>query len=586
MNRNVLVAIAWPYANGELHVGHMAGAILPGDIFARYHRLVGNRVLMVSGSDSHGTPITVRAEQEGVTPREVFQRYHRSDLLSQRDLGISYDLYTHTDTVNHHRVAQDVFRRLLENGYLYVETQRQFYSEALERFLPDRYVEGICPHCGYGEARGDQCDNCGRLLDALELGEPRSKLDDSTPVVRETEHFFLDLPRLEEKVLAWLDEGKEHWRANVLAFSRNYVKGGLQGRPITRDIAWGIPVPLEEYPTKRLYVWFEAVIGYLSASIEWAALREDAGAWKAWWYDPEALTYYFIGKDNIPFHTIIWPAELLGMRRLYEEEATFNLPHDVPANEFMNVQGTQASKSRNWAIWIPDLLTRYDPDAIRFYLTSVMPETSDTNFSWEDFVQRNNSELVGIWGNLVNRVLSFTAKHFGEVPEPGTLDEVDRALLEKAEAAFERVGEHFAAARFRAALAEGLEVAREANRYLEVKAPWSQLKEDRAAAATTLHTVLQAINAVKILLAPVLPFSAQALHEMLGYEGTLFGSLDIEEVGEPADLHGVLRYDGDPASGEWTFARLPVGRPLEKPRPLFKKLDPEVVEEELARMGV
>ncbi|MFP4343649.1 MAG: methionine--tRNA ligase [Anaerolineales bacterium] len=585
MNKKILVSIAWPYANGDLHVGHMAGAILPGDIFARYHRLVGNDVLMVSGSDSHGTPVTVHAEQEGVTPREIFERYHRHDLEVQEQMGISYDLYTHTDTANHLQVAQDIFLRLLDKGFLYRETQRQYYSETLNRFLPDRYIEGICPHCGYTQARGDQCDNCGRLLDALELGSPRCKIDGSIPIVRETEHFFLDLPKLEEEVLAWLKDDKDHWRSNVLNFSRNYVEGGLQGRPITRDIAWGIPVPLEGYEDKCLYVWFEAVIGYLSASVEWARLRDEPRRWKAWWYDPEALTYYFIGKDNIPFHTIIWPAELLGLERLYEDEATLNLPYDVPANEFMNVQGAQASKSRNWAVWMPDLLSRYDPDAIRFYLASVMPETSDTNFSWEDFVQRNNSELVGIWGNLVNRVLSFTAKHFGEVPGAGEMAEVDRELLEKAEGAFERVGESLAAVRFRAALGEALDLAREANRYLEVKAPWSQLKEDRAAAATTLNTVLQAINALKVLLAPFLPFSAQRLHEMLGYETSLFGHLKIEEVGEESDRHGVLRYYDAPAAGSWAFQTLPAGRPLEKPQPLFAKLDPEVVEEELARMG-
>ncbi len=585
MTQRILVAVAWPYANGDLHVGHLAGAYLPADIFARYHRLAGNEVLMVSGSDSHGTPITVHAEQEGVTPREIFRRYHRRFVETQKAIGISYDLFTHTDTPNHHRVAQDMFLKLWENGYLYLKKQRQFYSETLRRFLPDRYVEGTCPYCGYTEARGDQCDNCGRILDALELKDPRCKIDGSTPVVRETEHFFLDLPKLEPQILAYLEADKEHWRPNVIKFSRNYVKGGLRGRPITRDIEWGIPVPLEGYEHKRLYVWFEAVIGYLSASIEWASLAGQAEAWKDWWYDPAARSYYFIGKDNIPFHTVIWPAELIGAERLYTDEGRFNLPYDVPANEFMNIQGAQASKSRHWAVWIPDLLERYDPDAVRFYLTTVMPETSDSDFSWEDFVQRNNGELVAIWGNLVHRVLSFTAKHYGEVPAPQQLDARDREMLALTRSAFDEVGEHLAAAHFRAALAAALGLAREANRYLEVKSPWLHVKEDKAAAGTGLYVALQVINNLKVMLAPFLPFSAEKLHRYLGYEGPLFGEQRIEEVESGGERYPVLRYDGSTATGRWAYEELPVGRPLRKPKPLFRKLDPSVAEEEIARLG-
>jgi methionyl-tRNA synthetase len=593
MRKKVLVAVAWPYANGDLHVGHLAGAYLPADIFARYHRLVGNDVLMVSGSDSHGTPITVRADREGVTPREVFEHFHRRFLEAQRDIGISYDLFTHTDTSNHHKVSQDIFSRLLEQGYLYTETQQQFYSETLGRFLPDRYVEGTCPYCGYTEARGDQCDNCGRLLDALELGDPRCKIDGSVPVVRETEHFFLDLPKLEPQVLAYLEEDKEDWRPNVINFSLNYARKGLKGRPITRDIAWGIPVPLEDYDDKRLYVWFEAVIGYFSASIEWAKLSQDPEAWKTWWYDPEALTVYFIGKDNIPFHTIIWPAELIGIERLYEDDPTkcLNLPTDVPANEFMNMEGAQFSKSRGHVIGLLDLLSRYDPDAVRYYMTSVMPETSDSDFLWDDFVQRNNAELVGIWGNLAHRVLSFTYKHFKAVPEPGDLAEVDRDLLTKAEAAFQDVGAKLAACQFRAALSAALSVAREANRYLEVKSPWVQIKQDRAAAGTSLYVALQAINALKVLFAPFLPFSSERLHQALGYAEPLFVGQRIEAVGDGEDRHEVLCLDvlrppeARGAGGCWTFETLPAGRPLTKPKPLFKKLDERVVEEELAQMG-
>jgi methionyl-tRNA synthetase len=586
--KKVLVSIAWPYANGDMHIGHLAGAYLPADIFARYHRLVGNDVLVVSGSDSHGTPITVRADQDGITPREVFEHYHQRFLETQRDIGISYDLFTHTDTPNHHRVSQDMFLGLLHNGYLYKETQQQYYSEVSQQFLPDRYIEGTCPYCDYPDARGDQCDNCGRLLDALELKNPRSKIDGATPVIRETEHFFIDLEKLEPYVLAYLEDGKEDWRPNVLKFSLNYVKGGLKGRPITRDIEWGISVPLEGYAGKCLYVWFEAVIGYLSASIEWAKLVGDLDAWKAWWYNPAALPVYFIGKDNIPFHTIIWPAELIGVGQLYEDDPAkrFNLPYDVPANEFMNLSGAQFSKSRGRMIAILDLLGRYDADAIRYYVTVVMPETSDSDFYWDDFVQRNNGELVGVWGNLVHRVLSFTHKHFGAVPEPGELTDVDRELLAKAETAFEAVGAHLEGRRFRAALSEALDLAREANRYLEVKSPWAQIKTDRVASGTSLYVALQAINALKVLLSPFLPFSAEKLHKALGYEDQLFGNQYIEEVEAEGKNYPVLRYDAAPARGMWAFETLPAGRPLSKPSPLFKKLDDSVIEEELARLGI
>ena len=586
--KKVLVSIAWPYANGDMHIGHLAGAYLPADIFARYHRLAGNDVLVVSGSDSHGTPITVRANQDGISPREVFEHYHQRFLETQRDIGISYNLFTHTDTPNHHRVSQDMFLGLLHNGYLYKETQQQYYSEVSQQFLPDRYVEGTCPYCDYPDARGDQCDNCGRLLDALELKNPHSKIDGATPVVRETEHFFIDLEKLEPHILAYLESGKEDWRPNVLKFSLNYVKGGLKGRPITRDIEWGIPVPLEGYEGKCLYVWFEAVIGYLSASIEWSKLVGDSEAWKAWWYDPAALPVYFIGKDNIPFHTIIWPAELIGVGQLYEDDPTkrFNLPYDVPANEFMNLSGAQFSKSRGRMIAILDLLERYDADAIRYYVTVVMPETSDSDFYWDDFVQRNNGELVGVWGNLAHRVLSFTYKHFSAVPEPGELADVDRELLAKTEAAFETVGAHLAGRRFRAALAEAMNLAREANRYLEVKSPWAQIKTDRAAGGTSLYVVLQAINALKVLLSPFLPFSAEKLHKALGYEDQLFGNQYIDEVEAEGQHYSVLRYDAAPARGTWAFETLPAGRTLSKPSPLFKKLDDAVIEEELARLGI
>jgi methionyl-tRNA synthetase len=584
MAEKILVCVAWPYANGDLHVGHLAGAYLPADIFARYHRLVGNDVLMVSGSDTHGTPITVYADREGVTPREVFEHYHGRFLDTQQRIGISYNLFSHTDTENHHRVAQDIFCRLLENGYLYREIQRQLYSESQQRFLPDRYVEGTCPRCGYPEARGDQCDDCGTLLDALELIDPRSKIDGSTPIARETEHFFLDLPALQERIAEYLARDKDHWRPNVLNFSRNYVEAGLQGRPITRDIEWGVPLPLEGFEDKRLYVWFEAVIGYLSASIEWAHNVGQPEAWKGWWYDPAARSYYFIGKDNIPFHAIIWPAELAGVARLYEDDSSklLNLPYDVPANEFMNMQGRQFSKSRGLVIEVLDVLERFDPDSLRYYIAAAMPESRDTDFSWEEFVRRNNDELVATWGNLCNRMLSFAYKRFeGRVPLPGLMDRADVGLLARIDVAFRPIGRLLSGCKFRAALNEALTLARETNKYLDEKAPWFQIKEDPSAAATTVYVALRAIDSLKVLFAPFLPFSSEVLHQQLGYEGTLFGRQVVSAFGEGSDRHEALCYDASEATGCWAPSELTAGQALREPAPLFRKLEWDEVEADL-----
>lgn len=588
MVQKILIGVAWPYANGYQHLGHLAGAYLPPDIFARYHRLVGNDVLMVSGSDAHGTPITVRADQEGISPRELFERYHRTFLETYQQIGLTFDLFTHTDTENHHRVSQDFFLHILKNGYLYKEVQRQLYSPKEGRFLPDRYVEGTCPHCGFSDARGDQCDNCGKLLEPTELIHPRSKASGDTALeVRDTEHYFLDLAKLSDQLEAYLSHGKDHWRPNVLNFARNYVQSGLRGRPITRDIDWGIPLPLPGYEGKCLYVWFEAVIGYFSASIEWAVNRGTPDAWKAWWYDPKALTYYFIGKDNIPFHTVIWPAELLAVGRIYhhEKNARLNLPYDVPANEYLNFKGGKFSKSRGAAVDVPYFLSRYDPDPLRYYLTATAPETRDTEFSWEDFVERNNNELVATWGNLANRMLSFAYKRFdGRVPEPGELDDEDQVLLEKVEAGFQTVGELYAACKFRAALGEAMGLAREANVYLDRKAPWFQIKEDRQAAATTVYVILRVVDNLKTILAPILPHTAQKLHEYLGYEGQLFGTQKVEEYREKSRSHLALTYDHSGAVGTWAKSALLPGQALREPTPLFKKLDESVVEGETARL--
>ncbi len=589
MPENILVCTAWPYANGDLHIGHLAGAYLPPDIFARYHRLKGNNVLMVSGSDSHGTPITLRADAEGVAPQDVFERFHLRFLETFQHMGISYDLFTHTNTENHYRVAQDIFTAALNNGYIYTQTEQQFYSESEGRFLPDRYIEGTCPNCGYDSARGDQCDNCKKLLDPTDLINPRSKTDGSTPVLRETEHFYLDLRRLNEAVWEYLED-KDHWRPTVINFSRQYVKDGLKARPITRDLQWGIPIPLDGYEQKRIYVWFEAVIGYFSASIEWAHNQGRPEKWKEWWYAPEAKTYYFIGKDNIPFHTVIWPAELMATGlNLYEDDPDkrLNLPYDVPSNEYLNMEGKKLSTSRNWAIWAPDLLERFDPDPIRFYLTFIAPESRDTDFTFEDFVRRNNDELVAAWGNLVNRVLGFAYKRYdGRAPDigPDGLDEADEQIIAEVEAGFETVGNLLAGVKLKAALDETLRLTRSANVYLDRKAPWKAFKDDPAAAGTSIYVALRVIDNLKILFAPFLPHTCQQLHEYLGYESQIFGRQFTQTFSEAEREHLALCYDNSEAEGRWEPSALPPGQPLRKPAPLFKKLEPEVAEEEVQRL--
>ena len=576
MAERIGVFVAWPYANGPLHLGHVAGAYLPPDIFARYHRLRGNEVLMVSGSDTHGTPITVRAEQEGLQPWEVVERYHTGFLDSFIKLGISFDLFTHTDTENHYQVAQDMFLRLLEKGYIYREVMRSLYCEHCNRFLPDRYVEGTCPFCGFENARGDQCDKCGKLINAIELIEPRCKFCGHGPVIRDTEHFFLDLANFSERLSDWLRD-KDYWRPSVLNFTLNLIEEGLRGRPITRDIEWGIPLPLEGYRDKRIYVWFEAVIGDLSATIEWAKNRGQPERWRDWWQKP-AKAYYFIGKDNIPFHTIIWPAMLMGYGGL-------NLPYDVPANEYLTLEGQKFSTSRNWAVWLPDYLERYDPDPLRYILSINMPESSDTDFNWREFLRRNNDELVATYGNLVHRALTFAYRHFeGRVPTPGELDDTDRALLDRVEGSFASIGDLIERCRFKGAIAEIMALAREGNRYLEEKSPWFQIKEDKEACATTIYVALKVIDSLKILFYPFLPFSSQKLHEYLGYEGDLLGRLEIKTFREEGKVHQALCYEGDLGQVGWAPSDLPAGQRLRRPEPLFKKLDEGIVEEEMARL--
>lgn len=593
MSRNILVAVAWPYANSSIHVGNLTGSYLPADIFARYHRLAGNHVLMVSGSDAHGTPVMVRADAEGTTALEVYKRFHAEFLDLYQKLGLTYDLFTSTHTENHFKVSQTMFEALLKSGCLYRDKQFQWYAPSQKRFLPDRYVEGTCYICGYTSARGDQCDNCGSMLDATQLINPRSKIDGSTPELRETEHFFLDLGKLQDDIVEFLQARESYWRPNVLRQSLGQIQAEkLRGRPITRDLDWGIPVPVEGWKGKVLYVWFEAVIGYLSASVEWAQITGEPERWHDWWFNPDARTFYFIGKDNIPFHAIIWPGELIGagdwFGRLFEnsEGNKLNLPYDVPANEFMNLEGQKISGSRNWAVWGLDFLTRYDPDPLRYYLTVNMPETKDTDWDWEGFLRRNNDELVATWGNLANRVLSFAYKHWeGKVPEPGELRDQDHALLAAVEKGFETVSEHIEAVRLRAALGEAMRLAGEVNRYLDISAPWFEIKKDKEAAGTSIFTALKAIDSLKVLLAPFLPFTGERLNAFLGYDEPLFGEQGVESCSDSLGEHDALRYYPEKGKGKWAPSQLKPGQALRQPAPLFKKLDEGIVEEERARLG-
>ena len=554
MPENILVCAAWPYANGSIHLGHVAGCYLPADIFARYHRLKGNRVLMVSGSDAHGTPVTITAEANDSTPEEVASSYQKEFLQDWDDLGISFDLFTSTHTDNHFSVAQDIFLKLYEKDFIYKDTMSQPYCEDHARFLADRYVEGICPHCDSDGARGDQCDACGNTLDPKDLIEIRHRDCASTPVFKDTEHFFLRLSSFEQQLLEWSRQ-QEHWKPNVRNFTVGFLEGGLKDRAITRDITWGVPVPLPGYESKRIYVWFEAVIGYLSASIEAGANSGNPELWENFWKE-DSKAFYFMGKDNIPFHTVIWPAMLLA----YEG---YNLPYDVPANEYVNMESQKISTSRNWVINLNDAVERYEPDPIRYTLTAIMPETSDSNFTWEEFVRRNNDELVATFGNLVNRVLSMIHRNFdGVVPTQTATGDAELAINKLAESALISISGSIEACRFREGLSQGMSLAREVNRYLDDKAPWSAIKTDRESAAITLVNSINIINCLKTVLHPYLPFSTQALQEMLG-------------------LTGKVEANG----WRWNPQEISGGHKLGKLERLFTKFDDSVVEEELNRIG-
>lgn len=541
---NILVCVAWPYVNGEPHLGHIAGNNLPADIFARYHRMVGNNVLMVSGSDQHGTPVTIRAKEENTTPREISEKYHNIWSETFKDLDFSFDLYTKTGTENHKEVVQKLFNLLNEKGYLQEKVSKQPYSEESEMFLSDRYIEGDCPHCP-SRTKGDQCDNCGKDFEPIDLKNLISTIDNSKVTFKETNHIYLKLPEFQEDLNKWI-KSKSYWKPAVKNQSLGFLSKGLIDRAITRDIDWGVEVPIKNYEKKRIYVWFEAVIGYLSASIEWAEsdknISNNKDIWKEWWQNPESKHFYFQGKDNIPFHTIILPAILMG-------SGEYNLPYDVVANEYLNFSGKQFSKSKNWAVWVSDFLKEYDSEALRYYLTSIMPESSDSDFTWDSFFESNNNELVATFGNLVNRIQSLIKNNFDNVvPNFEKIDDKDNEMISEIKRSFESTGNFLEKRQFRNSLKEIMNLAKLGNRYIDQKEPWASFKSDKQIAANTLWVGANLISNLGVLISPFLPKTSLKISSMFNFGNVI---------------------------PEWKYREAKSGIKINNISPLFKKIEIE-----------
>jgi len=587
MSTPVLTAVAWPYTNGPRHIGHVSGIGVPSDLYARYMRMSGHDVLMVSGSDEHGTPILVQADKEGLTPQQTADKYHRIIAEDLRGLGVTYDLYTRTTTGNHYAVVQEIFLALYRNGYVVPRRTTGAVSPSTGRTLPDRYIEGTCPICGYDGARSDQCDNCGNQLDATDLINPVSRINGEKPKFVETEHLFLDLPAFTETLGKWLST-KTDWRPNVLNFTRNLVDD-MRPRPITRDLDWGVPIPLDgwrDQPLKRFYVWFDAVIGYFSASVEWARRRGDDDAWRRWWNDPTARMVYFMGKDNITFHAQIWPALLLGHNGAGDRGGEtgpygpLNLPSEIASSEFLTMSGSKFSTSRGRVIYLHEFLREFGPDTLRYFIAAAGPETQDVDFTWDEFVRRVNFELANEWGNLVNRAISMAHRNVGAVPAPTAPQQADEELKSLARTAFDTVGRNLERTRFRAAIGEAMRVVAAANKYLSDQEPWKR-KDDPARRDTILHTALQVVADANTLLTPFLPHSAQRVHELLGGTGVWAAQPrldDVEDLDVPGKINPILTGDYASELARWESVPIEVGRPLDKPTPLFAKLDPALGE--------
>lgn len=537
----VFIGGAWPYANGSLHLGRVT-SILPGDILARYFRQKGEDVLYVSGSDCHGTPISILASQEGVPPQVIADRYHQEFVDCFQKLGFSYDLYTRTDHPHHHKVVQNIFRTLLENDHIYPQSVEQTYCTTCDRFLPDRYVEGNCPHCGQ-IARGDQCDHCSALLDPLQLLDRKCKVCLNHPTTRFTEHFFLALSKFQTSLENYVEQNSTKWRKNAVELTRRYLREGLHDRAATRDLTWGIDVPMEGFEEKKIYVWIEAVSGYLSASIKWA---EDNNAdWKKFW-SADTTAYYVHGKDNIPFHTIILPAILMGIGDLH-------LPDKVISSEYLTLEGKKFSTSRNWAVWVPYLLEHYHPDSIRYFLTINGPENRDTDFSWREFILSHNGELLGAFGNFVNRSLVFVNKSLsGKVPQ----SVIDPSIAHRLQELYIEIGDLIEHGRLKDSLETIFRFIRNANKYFDERKPWNQIHENIANCEETLYTCVQIIANLSNLLEPFIPFSCQKTRSFLGME-----------------------------LPTWAYTEITPGQKIQPIEVLFERIDTRRIQEEANRLG-
>ena len=548
----IIVTSALPYANGPLHLGHLAGAYLTADCFVRYHRLKGEDVLFICGSDEHGVPITIAAEKEGVTPQDIVDRYHEWNKDTFQKMGISFDYYGRTSSAVHRETSQEIFTELYEKGFFKLKSEELFYDESTQMFLPDRYVKGECPNCGYGEAYGDQCEKCGNSLNPTELINPISALSGKTPVRKETQHWYMPLGEMQDKLESWI-KTREHWKPNVMGQIKSWLQEGLNDRAATRDLNWGVPVPLEGADGKVLYVWFEAPIGYISATKEWAQQSNNPEAWKNYWKNDEAKLYHFIGKDNIVFHCIMFPIVLM-------EHGNFILPENVPANEFLNLEGKKLSTSRGWAVWLHDYLEHFEADYLRYALGVTLPESKDSDFSWKDFQNRVNNELVAVFGNFVNRASSFIEKYADSmVPplvDPQPIDVEMLRAIDTQRQKIEFAYEHF---RFREVVQEGMQLARLANKYFTDTEPWKTRKTNETACFNSLHVSIQVVAALSVIMEPILPESMK----MLRYQIGLSDSTKWSEI---------------------SSSMLTVGQSLQAATLLFQKIEDESIQLELDKL--
>lgn len=551
----ILVTSALPYANGPLHLGHLAGAYLPADIYVRYQRLKKRDVIYICGSDEHGVPITIAAEKKGVSPKEIVDKYHKLHKESFEKIGMSFDNFSRTSLPLHHKISQEFFLKLHAKGYLSEQLVTQLYCEHCTRFLADRYVEGTCPICHSERARGDQCETCGRSLDQIQLIDPICVTCGNKPVIKETKHWFINLKDLQPKIKSWLDT-KTHWKENVRNFCEGWFKTGLEDRAVTRDLRWGIPVPLAGYEDKVFYVWFDAPIGYISSTVEWAKHIGQSNKWKDYWQNEATRLIHFIGKDNIVFHAIIWPLILMG-------HGEYVLPDNIPANEYLTIEGRKISTSRNYAVWLDEYLKKFPPDPLRYCLAINAPENKDADFSWRDFQQRNNNELADILGNFVNRTLTFLKKNFDNtVPQPGEYDDLDKEMLSRLNQAPDGIGKLFENFEVRKAVTTLMDLARFANKYFNDQQPWITIAQDRQKCATTFYICVQVIKGMAILMEPVLPFSARKLWKILNLSATVEQQY-WEEAGN---------------------VDVPVGHRFNSPKILFRKMDDDIIEPEIEKL--